>query len=65
MLFISFGIMYAVMFLDMDKMEQVYLSTTGFYMALLMVAPMAVLMLSVMGKMYMNKKPNRVILPRK
>jgi uncharacterized protein (DUF305 family) len=59
---VSFVIMYAVMFLNVDAASHIYLSTTRFYMALLMIAPMAVLMLSVMGKMYMNKKLNRIIM---
>ncbi len=62
MMIISFIIMYAVMFLNVARIEHVYLSTTRFYMTLLMVAPMAVVMLLMMGKMYPNKKWNLAII---
>ncbi len=62
MMIISFIIMYAVMFLNVARIEHVYLSTTRFYMALLMVAPMAMVMLLMMGKMYPNKKWNLAII---
>lgn len=62
MLLISFLIMYAVMFLNVDRFDHVYLSTTKLYMTLLMVAPMAVLMLLLMPGMYDNKKYNTVIM---
>jgi len=62
MLVISFVIMYSVMFLNVDKLSHVYLSTTRLYMALLMVAPMAVLMLLLMPDMYKKKKMNKIIM---
>jgi hypothetical protein len=62
MLAISFVIMYSVMFLNVDKLNHVYLSTTRLYMALLMVAPMALLMLLLMPDMYKNKKMNKIIM---
>lgn len=46
------------MFLNVDDAGHIYLSTTRFYMSVLMVAPMAVLMLLMMGHMYPNKKLN-------
>jgi uncharacterized protein (DUF305 family) len=55
-LIISFIIMYAVMFLNVDDIDHIYLSTTRLYMAVLMVVPMAILMLITMGKMYPNKR---------
>ncbi|RKD15167.1 DUF305 domain-containing protein [Pelobium manganitolerans] len=61
MLLASFIIMYAVMFLNVDKLDHVYLSTTRAYMALLMVAPMALLMLAMMPMMYPNKRLNGII----
>ncbi|MGE0569282.1 MAG: DUF305 domain-containing protein [Bacteroidia bacterium] len=61
MLGISFVIMYAVMFLNVDEAGHIYLSLTRFYIALLMVSPMALLMLILMNKMYRNKKLNIVI----
>ena len=58
---VSFLIMYGVMFLNVDSADHIYLSLTRTYMSLLMVTPMALLMLGLMGKMYANKKLNRVI----
>lgn len=59
---ISFIIMYAVMFLNVEDINHIYVSPTRLYMALLMVAPMAILMLLTMGKMYPNKELNIVIM---
>ena len=58
MLIISFLIMYTVMFLNIDKIGDYHTSATRIYMAILMVAPMAVIMIVMMGKMYPNKKLN-------
>ena len=58
MLLISFFIMYIVMFLNIDKLSHYHTSTTRVYMAILMVAPMAVYMMLMMGKMYPNKNIN-------
>lgn len=62
MMLISFFIMYIVMFLNMDKLSHYHTSATRIYMAILMVAPMAIVMLTMMGKMYSNKKANIVIM---
>jgi uncharacterized protein (DUF305 family) len=62
MLLVSFFIMYFVMFLNMDKFSHYHTSITRIYMALLMVAPMAVVMMVMMGKMYPNKKVNTGII---
>lgn len=62
MLGCSFVIMYAVMFLNADQFDHVYLSTTRLYMTLLMVSPMAVLMIALMPGMYGNKKLNSLII---
>ena len=59
---ISFFTMYFVMFLNVDKAEHYHTSLTRIYMALLMVAPMAVVMMLTMGKMYPNKRTNAVII---
>ncbi|MGB4398539.1 MAG: DUF305 domain-containing protein [Daejeonella sp.] len=61
MLLASFVIMYGVMFLNVDRFEHIYLSTSRFYMTLLMVSPMALLMLALMPTMYNNKKLNTII----
>lgn len=62
MLFNSFIIMYAVMFLNAAQLNHIYLSYTRFYMTLLMVAPMGLVMLVVMKNMYTNKKLNFIII---
>ena len=59
---ISFVVMYTVMFLNVDSLSHIYMSTTRLYIALLMVAPMAVVMLLMMGRMYQDKKMNRIII---
>jgi uncharacterized protein (DUF305 family) len=62
MICISFVIMYSVMFLNVDETNHIYLSTTRFYMAVLMVAPMQVIMMLFMGHMYPSKKSNTLIM---
>lgn len=59
---VSFLVMYIVMFLNMDRLDNYHTSTTRVYMAILMVAPMAILMMALMGKMYPNKKKNKIII---
>ena len=62
MMLVSFIMMYAIMFLNVFELEHVILSTTRTYMTLLMVAPMAILMLFFMWKMYNNVKVNYAII---
>ena len=62
MLVLSFVIMYAIMFLNVDSSDHIYVSLTRTYMSLLMVCPMAILMLIFMPMMYKNKKWNRGII---
>jgi len=62
MMLVSFLIMYLVMFLNMDKLNHYHTSATRIYMALLMVAPMAVVMMIMMANMYPNKKTNTAII---
>lgn len=62
MLAVSFIIMYAVMFLNVDSADHIYVSLTRTYMSLLMVCPMAILMLIFMPMMYKNKKWNSGII---
>ena len=62
MMAISFVIMYAVMFLNIDRLSHYHTSTTRIYMTILMIAPMAVVMMGMMGKMYPNKKVNTGIM---
>ncbi|TCJ12200.1 DUF305 domain-containing protein [Flaviaesturariibacter flavus] len=61
-MFISFIIMYTVMFLNIDNASHYHTSLTRIYMALLMVAPMAVVMMAMMGTMYPNKNTNMAII---
>ncbi len=62
MMFTSFVVMYAVMFMNVNQLDHIMLSTTRTYMTFLMVAPMAVSMLLFMWGMYENKKLNYAIL---
>lgn len=58
---VSFLIMYGIMFINVDDSDHIYLSITRTYMALLMVLAMAPVMMGFMGKMYPNKKLNKII----
>ncbi len=58
MMVISFIIMYTVMFLNVIEIKHYHTSLTRIYMAILMVAPMATVMMLLMGKMYPDKKIN-------
>ena len=62
MMLISLLVMYAVMFLNMDQLSHYHTSLNRIYMAVLMVAPMAVVMMWLMGRMYPDKKTNRIIM---
>lgn len=62
MLFISFFVMYGVMFLNVDQTSHIYLSVTRLYMSLLMVAPMAMMMILLMWRMFKHKKTNIAII---
>ncbi len=61
MLVVSFLIMYSVMFFNVDRADNIHLSLTRLYMALLMVMPMVWLMMGLMGQMYPHKKRNTII----
>ena len=61
MLALSFVAMYITMYLNTYEFDHVYFSLTRFYMACLGIAAMAVIMLSLMLKMYKNKKKNIAI----
>ena len=53
--------MYAVMYLNVDKFNHIYVSLNRIYMTVLMVTPMALLMIAFMPSMYQNKKLNKII----
>ncbi|HET8837783.1 MAG TPA: DUF305 domain-containing protein [Flavobacteriaceae bacterium] len=57
----SFIAMYITMYLNTYEIDHVYFSLTRFYMTCLGIAAMAVIMLSLMLKMYRNKKKNIAI----
>lgn len=59
---ISAVLMYLMMFLNMNSINDYYTSLTRIYMAVMMVCPMAILMIVMMGKMYPNKKYNSIII---
>ena len=61
MMLISFVVMYAVMFMNVDSVRHIYLSLTRTYMSLMMVSPMAIIMLALMRNMYSNKNVNGFI----
>ncbi|WEX75786.1 DUF305 domain-containing protein [Sinorhizobium numidicum] len=60
-LVISLVLMYLVMFTMIDGLGDFYNNLNTFYMALMMVAPMAILMLLMMGSMYQSKRLNLVL----
>ena len=55
---VSFGIMYSIMFLNLEAFSHIFNSITRFYMTTLMIAAMAITMLLFMWKMYPNRKIN-------
>ncbi|MBY5960025.1 DUF305 domain-containing protein [Membranicola marinus] len=57
----SFIAMYITMYLNTYAMDHVYFSLTRFYMTCLGISAMAVIMLSLMLKMYRNRKKNIAI----
>ena len=61
MMGISFLIMYFVMYLNLASFDHFFFNVNRFYMAALMVAPMALVMLVFMSGMYKNKKLNWII----
>lgn len=54
----STAVMYVLMYLNTYAWDHIWWSETRFYMALLMGATMAMIMLGFMLKMYKNKKAN-------
>lgn len=59
---IHFFIMYSLTYVAVNTWSDASLfSTRSFYMAVVMVAPMVILMLFFMGSMYKDKKLNRLL----
>jgi hypothetical protein len=61
MSFISFWIMYVLMYAMIDKFADAFFSQARVYMALAMTAPMLILAILIMGSMYKNKTANIAI----
>ena len=61
MILLSFLAMYAFTFAMVDRLDNVYPSLTKAYMAALMTAPMLVLEMVLMAKMYPNRAANSAI----
>lgn len=62
MLVLSFISMYILMYSMANSIENVYPNINQFYMAGLMTTPMMIIELALMGKMYMNKKLNAILI---
>lgn len=62
MIVASTAVMFVLMYLNNFALDHVYFSETRFYMALVMGASMAVVMLLFMWGMYQDKKLNAAIL---
>lgn len=61
MVLLSFVAMYILMYSMVDKIANVIPNINQLYMAGLMTAPMVVIELIIMGKMYPNKKVNGMV----
>ena len=62
MILTSTIIMYYLMFVNVDEISHIHISQTRIYMAILMGAVMAMVMMGFMWKMYENKKANSIIM---
>lgn len=62
MIAVSTVVMYALMYLNTWELEHVFFSQTRVWMALLMGAVMAIIMLAFMWSMYENKRINAAII---
>ena len=61
MLLLSFAAMYVLMYAMVDRLGNAIPNINQFYMAGLMTAPMAILELLLMGRMYPEKRKNMLI----
>ena len=59
---LSFGAMYVLMYAMVDKLANVYSNVNQFYMAGLMAAPMVIIELAFMRKMYRERRANVITL---
>ncbi len=61
MIAVSTAVMYALMYLNVFALDHIYFSQTRLFMALIMGAVMALVMLGFMGHMYANRQANGII----
>ena len=62
MMLLSFVVMYILMYAMVDQLENVIPNVNQFYMAGLMSSPMIIIEILIMGKMYPDKKLNKMLL---
>ena len=62
MLVLSFAAMYVLMYAMVDRLGNAVPNINQFYMAGLMTAPMAILEILLMGRMYPDKRKNMTVL---
>jgi uncharacterized protein (DUF305 family) len=62
MAFLSFLSMYVLMYMMVDRIENVFPNVNQFYMAGMMTAPMIIFELALMGGMYPNKRMNGALI---
>ena len=62
MLVLSFAAMYVLMYAMVDRLGNAVPNINQFYMAGLMTAPMAILEIVLMGRMYPDKRKNMMVL---
>lgn len=55
---VHFFIMWALTYVGVAELDHVYLNWNRFYMAVVMVAPMVIVMLTAMGHMFPNRRRN-------
>lgn len=58
---VHFFIMFALTYVGVNRVGDIYLNLNRFYMALIMVAPMTILMLFFMGRMFEHKRLNAAL----
>ena len=61
MLGVSFVVMHATMYANLERADHFFLSTNRLYMTALMISTMALIMLGFMRMMYTDKRLNRLI----
>jgi uncharacterized protein (DUF305 family) len=62
MAILSFMAMYGLMYMMVDRIQNVFPNVNQFYMAGMMTAPMIIIEMLLMGAMYPNKQKNAAIM---